>query len=45
MVNVGMIYLRQEIREKNELGTHTNVHNDYTDPTMLILTSTNVQIT
>ena len=30
---------------KNELGTHMNVHNEYSDPTILILTSSNAQIT
>ena len=29
---------------KHELGTLMNVHNKYSDPTILILTSSNVQI-
>jgi hypothetical protein len=45
ILNVVMIYLRQGIREKNELGTHMNVHNEYSDRTILISTSSNVQIT
>ena len=41
-----MIYPRQEIREKKkEVGTHMNVLNEYSYPTILILTSSNVQIT
>ena len=30
---------------ENELGAHMNVPNKYSDPTILILTSSNVQIT
>jgi hypothetical protein len=45
MVNVVMIYLRQEIREKQVRYTHECIHNEYSDPTKLILTSNNVQIT
>jgi hypothetical protein len=45
MVNVVMIYLRQEIREKRVKYTHECTLNEYSDPTILILTSSNAKIT